>query len=111
MQITTVLCVTALTMEIPIKNLPNFACPNYIATDVEDDEDDEDDEDGENDEDDEDGEDDKEDPDIPKNLQWSFTINFAEQTNIVIQRTERMKFCENGQIYNIISSRCERFSC
>ena len=86
-------------MEIPLKNLPNFACPNYIATDVEDDEDDED------------GEDDKEDPDIPKNLQWSFTINFAEQTNIVIQRTERMKFCENGQICNIISSRCERFSC
>ena len=105
-------------------NLPNFACPNYIATDDEDDSDDSDDsndedddeddeDDDEDDEDDEDDGDDDENPDIRKNLQWSFTINFAEQTNIVIQRTERssMKFCDNGEIYNIISSKCERFSC
>ena len=111
-------------------NLPSSACPNYVATDDEDDEDDaddeddedddEDDEDDENDDDDdvdgEDGEDVgdiKENPDIPRKLQWSCTISFAEETNIVIQRTKRssMKFCNNGKIYNIISSKCERFFC
>ena len=67
-------------------NLPNFACPKYIDESVNEDDND---------------------------LQWSFTINFAEQTNIVIQATERSstKFCKNGEIYNIIRSRCERFSC
>ena len=47
------------------------------------------------------------------NYKWSFTINFANQTNIVIQATESysMKFCDSGKIYNIISSRCEIFYC
>ena len=71
-------------------NLPNFACPNYIVTDESDDS-----------------------GITALDLQWWFTISFAEQTYIIIQGWESssMKFCDNGKIYNIISSKCERFSC
>ena len=69
-------------------NLPKFTCPKYIATKS-----------GKT--------------EVSINLHWSFTINFADQTNIVVKRIESssMKFCDNGEIYNIISSKCERFSC
>ena len=79
-------------------NLPNFACPKYIAKD-------------ESDESDENSDDD--DDDFTLKPQWSYTINFAEKTNIVIQtaKSSPMKFCDNGEIYNIISSKCEIFSC
>ena len=69
-------------------NLPNFTCPKYTTKKS-----------GET--------------EVNINLHWSFTINFAEQTNIIIQRIESssMKFCDNGEIYNIIGSKCEKFSC
>ena len=118
-------------------NLPNFACSKYIAnelhesdksdkSDGSDENDNEDQDDDENrfstnlksksDKSDESGKVDNEDDDDPirkPKYKWSFTINFAKQTNIVIQATESfsMKFCDSGKIYNIISSRCEIFSC
>ena len=64
-------------------NLPNFACPKYIDESVDEDE---------------------------NELPWSLTINFAEKTNIETGISS-MRFCKNGEIYNIISSTCERFSC
>ena len=44
---------------------------------------------------------------------WSFTISFAERTNIALTGLERSSqtFCDHGEVYNIINSKCEKFTC
>ena len=71
-------------------NLPKFACPCHIVEDESDDS-----------------------GITAQDLQWSFTIGFAKQAYIIIRGWENsfMIFCDNGKMYNIISSKCERFSC
>ena len=43
---------------------------------------------------------------------WSFTISFAERTSIALTGSKRSSqtFCGSGEIYNIISSKCEKFT-
>ena len=70
-------------------NLPKFACPGHIVEDESDNS-----------------------GITAQDLQWSFTIGFAKQAYIIIRGWENsfMKFCDNEKMYNIISSKCERFS-
>ena len=44
---------------------------------------------------------------------WSFTISFAERTSIALTGLEKssQKFCDSGEVYNIINSKCEKFTC
>ena len=46
-------------------------------------------------------------------VQCMLSINFSEQTNITIQGIiySSKHFCGSGEVYNIISSKCEQFSC
>ena len=47
------------------------------------------------------------------NQLWSFAIKFGEQTNITIKGIDfsSKTFCKNGEVFNFISSTCEKFSC
>ena len=44
---------------------------------------------------------------------WSFTISFAERTSIALTGLKRspQTFCDRGEVYNIINSKCENFTC
>ena len=45
---------------------------------------------------------------------WSFTLSFSSQTSLGISGSDfsiSERFCENGKLYNIITSKCEVFSC
>ena len=45
-------------------------------------------------------------------FQWDFFTNFEETTNINITGLQQSskKLCGNGEVYNIITSQCEKFS-
>ena len=47
-------------------------------------------------------------------FQWSFTLSFSSQTSLGIDGfgfSSSESFCEDGELYNIITSKCEVFSC
>ena len=49
-----------------------------------------------------------------RGLQWSFTLSFSSQTSLDIYGpgiSNSDSFCEDGELYNIITSKCEVFSC
>ena len=47
-------------------------------------------------------------------LPWSFTLSFSSQTNVGVYGPGYFKshnFCQDKEFYNIITSKCEVFSC
>ena len=47
-------------------------------------------------------------------FQWSFTLSFSSQTSLGIYGLSNLNqdsFCQDGELYNIITSKCEVFSC
>ena len=47
-------------------------------------------------------------------LQWSFTLSFSSQTSLGVTGpgySESDNFCQDREFYNIITSKCEMFSC
>ena len=73
------------------KILPRFVCPKYVEQKSV-----------------------TEDKNLNKNrFQCLLSINFSEQTNITMQGIiySSKHFCGSGEVYNVISSECEEFSC
>ena len=84
------LCNKTITKKV-CKILPRFLCPKYVEKKSV-----------------------TEDKSLNKNLfQCLLSINFSVQTNITIQGIgySFKHFCGSGEVYNIISSECEEFSC
>ena len=53
-------------------------------------------------------------PGIGKPLPWSFTLSFSSQTSVGVTGpgySDSGNFCQNREFYNIITSKCEMFSC
>ena len=84
------LCNGAITKKVS-KILPRFVCPKYVEQKSV-----------------------TEDKNLNKNrFQCLLSINFSEQTNITMQGIiySSKHFCGSGEVYNVISSECEEFSC
>ena len=73
------------------KKLPKFVCPKNVAKNSI-----------------------KRDNDLNiSQFQWEFFISFEETTNINITGLQQSskKLCGNGEVFNIITSQCKKFSC
>ena len=84
------LCNGTITKKVS-KILPRFVCPKYVEQKSV-----------------------TEDKNLNKNrFQCLLSINFSEQTNITMQGIiySSKHFCGSGEVYNVISSECEEFSC